>query len=376
MRLEIPGTFAVPWKQVVRGCLVFVFTCILYFNVQNYTKSMGENLKAEPVRSFNLAEDTVEEFPGVYENVDPVMMKNPFAVSREMDLAASGTEFVSTGNLPKPKITESAPAENGIISESMVSVTDVPVNFWTFDTPDAAGNLNAPPKPGIITDPGSTESPGIMNPGITKNPGVADPDFTGNPGIVDPGFTENSGIVDPGFTENPGIQNPGITDPGFTENPGITDPGSTEEPGLTVPDNIEKPGETEKSDTMIAEDPSKTGEEDPAEEAEPEVIDGFMVDGEGYITGCTEQVVIIDDILMFPAGDKCIGIRSGALDSIAGLVMEVYIPANICNIETGVFDRFSSLMYVEAAEDNPGCYSRDGVLYAVSGEILANPAGR
>lgn len=364
MRLEIPGTFAVPWKQVMRGCLVFVFTCILYFNVQNYTKSMGENLKAEPVRSFNLAEDTVEELPGVYENVDPVVMKNPFAVSREMDLAASGTEFVSTRNLPKPKVTESALAENGVISESMVGVTDVPVNFGIFNLPDAAGNLNAPPKPGIITDPGSTENPEIIPPKI------ADPGITESPGITNPEIT------DPGFTENPGIQNPGITDPGFTENPGITDPGSAEDPGLTVPDNIKKPGETEKSDTVTAEDPAKPGEEDPAEEAEPGVMDGFMVDGEGYITGCTEQVVIIDDILMFPASDKCIGIRSGALDSIAGLVMEVYIPANICNIETGVFDRFSSLMYVEAAEDNPGCYSRDGVLYDISGEILANPAGR
>lgn len=48
---------------------------------------------------------------------------------------------------------------------------------------------------------------------------------------------------------------------------------------------------------------------------------------------------------------------------LAGCAGEIYIPANIREIEPGALDVFESLAYIEAAEDNPGYYSENGILY-------------
>ena len=112
------------------------------------------------------------------------------------------------------------------------------------------------------------------------------------------------------------------------------------------------------------------------EPALPEEIAGFLLDGEGYITGYTEYAVVRDDLLVIPENENCVGIRSGALDGFSESVMEVYLPANISNLEPGVFDVFPNLMFVEVSEDNPYYYSLDGILYSVSGEEICCQAGR
>ena len=63
----------------------------------------------------------------------------------------------------------------------------------------------------------------------------------------------------------------------------------------------------------------------------------------------------------------------GALSSVAGLITEVYIPANITYIGPGAFDGLGSLMYIEVAQGNPNYYSAGGVLYTMSGEVVAAP---
>lgn len=136
-------------------------------------------------------------------------------------------------------------------------------------------------------------------------------------------------------------------------------------------------------DTPIMDTPDTTEEnvfpEMPAiseEPALPEEIAGFLLDGEGYITGYTENAVVRDGLLVIPENDNCVGIRSGALDGLSESVMEVYLPANISDLEPGVFEVFLNLMFVEVSGDNPYYYSLDGILYSVSGEEICCPAGR
>ncbi|MXP77416.1 hypothetical protein GN277_19165 [Lachnospiraceae bacterium WCA-9-b2] len=105
-------------------------------------------------------------------------------------------------------------------------------------------------------------------------------------------------------------------------------------------------------------------------------IGGFLVDRQGYIVGITDSLVLMDGILAIASDEKCVGIKADAFCGVGEDVFEIYIPANICEIEQGAFDGFTNLMYIEVADENPYCYSIDGILYAKYGEEIAYPAGR
>ncbi len=105
-------------------------------------------------------------------------------------------------------------------------------------------------------------------------------------------------------------------------------------------------------------------------------IAGFIVDSQGYITGVTDNLVLMDGILAVSADPECMGIRADAFLDIEEEVIEIYIPANICDIEQGAFDCFPLLMYIEAAEDHSCYHSEDGILYSENGEEIAYPTGR
>lgn len=135
-------------------------------------------------------------------------------------------------------------------------------------------------------------------------------------------------------------------------------------------------GEEGKEDTTIINEDEKgaadkekevdtegTGESGESGESGIKEISGFLVDTDGYITGVTENLNLIDDILVFPWDEGCIGIRAGALSGLAGCVGEIYIPSNIREIEPGALDELAPLAYIEAAEDHPCYYSEDGILY-------------
>ena len=101
-------------------------------------------------------------------------------------------------------------------------------------------------------------------------------------------------------------------------------------------------------------------------------LDGFVCNDAGHIISCAGGSVI-DGIFALPSDAACTGIEAGALSSVAGLITEVYIPANITYIGPGAFDGLGSLMYIEAAPGNPNYYSAGGVLYTMSGEVVAAP---
>ena len=138
-------------------------------------------------------------------------------------------------------------------------------------------------------------------------------------------------------------------------------PGESEIPGDDV-----IPGESEiPGDTGISEEP-----------VVPEEIAGFILDSEGYITGYTERVMINDNLLLIPKAESCLGIRKGAFEGLGEEILEVYIPATICDIESGAFDGFPYLMFVEVSEENSCYYSVDGILYSALGKEVFCPAGR
>lgn len=91
---------------------------------------------------------------------------------------------------------------------------------------------------------------------------------------------------------------------------------------------------------------------------------GFTVDEEGYITGITNNIDTTDGILVIAWDPECTGIRNGALSEVLGCLEEIYIPANICDIESDTLEELSSYMiYIEVAEDNPHYYSINGEIY-------------
>ena len=112
------------------------------------------------------------------------------------------------------------------------------------------------------------------------------------------------------------------------------------------------------------------------ENGEIREIAGFYVDNQGYIVGITENLSFMDGILAVASDSECVGIRENAFSNVEDEVVEIYIPANICDIEPGAFDVFGNLMYIEVAVGNRCYCSIDGILYTKSGGEIAYPAGR
>ena len=74
--------------------------------------------------------------------------------------------------------------------------------------------------------------------------------------------------------------------------------------------------------------------------------------------------------------DPALCLRAGAFAGIEEAIFEIYIPANITNIEEHAFDGMSSLLFIEVAAGNPVYYSVDGLLYHSDGSLAVTPAGR
>ena len=135
--------------------------------------------------------------------------------------------------------------------------------------------------------------------------------------------------------------------------------------------STENEKETEDDMSFIQDEDTSADENDEIRE-----IAGFYVDNHGYIVGITENLSFMDGILAVASDSECVGIRENAFSNVEDEVVEIYIPANICDIEPGAFDVFGNLMYIEVAEGNRCYCSIDGILYSKSGEEIAYPVGR
>ena len=436
LRLEIPGTFIIPWRQIMRGCLVLILTGILCICVHNCTEDMEERSEADAAELQNTVKGISDKLAGISGNragnidilgiTDHDIIKFPGSINPDIIGSLGHTDsgiiefpgFMYPDITDIPRHTDSGIADfpgftaPGVIESPGLNgsgITDIPgikdpgiIETPGFTAPDItnppdAGDSDIVESPGL-TGPDTAYPPDNIDSDITESPGFTGPDAAYPPDNTDSDITESPGFTGPDIADIPGIKDPDTEDP-----PGVKDPDTADIPGIKDPDTEGPPGiiDSDPTDIGAAENPSESGEadsetgegpaaaededtsaedtskDDTSEDASGlELIEGFEVDAEGYITGCTNQVVIIDDILLLPASTRCAGIRKGALDSVGSMVVEVYIPANICDIEKGAFDRFLSLMFFEVSEENPYYYSLDGILYAASEEAVAYPAGR
>ena len=265
-------------------------------------------------------------------------------------------------------------------------------------------------EPAVMPAPAKTTSAEAI-PAVTA-PTATAPTVTTPDAVVPDVITPTEDITTPGVTDMPGT----TVVPGVTDTPGTTDtPGATDTPGVAViPEMLTihlngNGGEpalstiTESMDAVSAEGwsvPFRLGKvfdgwyldagcTVPFTGVNPEEyvgsdaavlevyagwreLDGFVCNDAGHIISCAGGSVI-DGIFALPSDAACTGIEAGALSSVAGLITEVYIPANITYIGPGAFDGLGSLMYIEAAPGNPNYYSAGGVLYTTGGEVVAAP---
>lgn len=105
-------------------------------------------------------------------------------------------------------------------------------------------------------------------------------------------------------------------------------------------------------------------------------FEGFTANDEGLLTSCTNIAPLVTDgLLVLPVYDTCTGVAANAFDGVDVEITDIYIPANIHRIEPGAFDCLLSLVYIEAAPDNPYYYSEEGILYNWNGTVAAEPKG-
>ena len=107
-------------------------------------------------------------------------------------------------------------------------------------------------------------------------------------------------------------------------------------------------------------------------------IQGMKVDEEGYVTEVTGGVS--DGLFVFPTDTLCKGVRVDAFanmeDSLKNEVTEIWIPANITQIETGAFDCLKNVNFIETEAENPVYYSEAGILYHTDGSVACMPQRR
>ena len=128
------------------------------------------------------------------------------------------------------------------------------------------------------------------------------------------------------------------------------------EPIITNPDSMENV----KNENKDEEEPIAAGNTDT----------GYLINAEGVIYGLSgNKEVIQDGVLSFPE-EGCSQIARGALSGLGSAVEEIEIPANITNIQPGVFAGLSNLGWIEADAANPAYVTVDGVLYTADGTVL------
>lgn len=96
---------------------------------------------------------------------------------------------------------------------------------------------------------------------------------------------------------------------------------------------------------------------------------GFDYDGEGegFFAGSNLEKILIPD-----------GIEKIGYSTFSGCrnLKEVYIPVSVKEIEDYAFNNCESLEKITVAKDNVHYYSKDGVLYSFSGQLLIYPANK
>ena len=165
-------------------------------------------------------------------------------------------------------------------------------------------------------------------------------------------------LVEEPMVEEIAVEEP-VVEEIVEEKPGVkrdTTVNVASEPVITNPDSMENVRNENKDE----EEPIAAGNTDT----------GYLINAEGVIYGLSgNKEVIQDGVLSFPE-EGCSQIAGGALSDLGSSVEEIEIPANITNIQPGVFAGLSNLGWIEADAANPAYVTVDGVLYTADGTVL------
>ena len=165
-------------------------------------------------------------------------------------------------------------------------------------------------------------------------------------------------LVEEPMVEEIAVEEP-VVEEIVAEKPGVkrdTTVNVASEPVITNPDSMENV----KNENKDEEEPIAAGNTDT----------GYLINAEGVIYGLSgNKEVIQDGVLSFPE-EGCSQIAGGALSGLGSAVEEIEIPANITNIQPGVFAGLSNLGWIEADAANPAYVTVDGVLYTADGTVL------
>lgn len=165
-------------------------------------------------------------------------------------------------------------------------------------------------------------------------------------------------LVEEPMVEEIAVEEP-VVEEIVEEKPGVkrdTTVNVASEPVITNPDSMENV----KNENKDEEEPIAAGNTDT----------GYLINAEGVIYGLSgNKEVIQDGVLSFPE-EGCSQIAGEALSDLGSSVEEIEIPANITNIQPGVFAGLSNLGWIEADAANPAYVTVDGVLYTADGTVL------
>ena len=280
------------------------------------------------------------------------MYTEPADQTAEADHIAPAEKEAETPVLPGAAIIPETPAEaetpaaaeKPIIPETPVAA-ETPIIPDTPAEPDAPAAPAVPETPIIPDTPAEPDAPAA--PAAPETPIVPD-----SPAEPDAPAVPETPIV-PDTSAEPDA-------PAAPETPIVPDM-PTEPDAPAVPDTSVTPAVPDESEDTTA--PSG-------------IIDGFLVDENGMIYGVADpELVVSRGLMQFPA-EGCIGIRAGAFSDGLSSVREIWIPANITQIEAGAFAGLTNVEWY-TAEPGSGFSDNMGVLLSDNGtRIFAFPAGR
>ena len=336
--------------EEIRKRICYILLAVLLIISLAFTAESFENVVAVDTKDSWSVRERADVLPDVAGNslaIEDVL--TAVNLAKALNLPEENL-LVEAGSMTAEPAVMSAPAKTAS-AEATPAVTTPAATAPTVTTPEAmAPDMTAPTEnittPGVTDTPGTTVVPGVTDtPGTTDTPGAAVIPETltihlnGNGG--EPALSTMTESMDAVSAEGWSVP--------FRL--GKVFDGWYLDAGCTVPFTGVNPEDYAGTDTAVLEVYAGWRE-----------LDGFVAGGS-----------VIDGIFALPSDAACTGIEAGALSSVAGLITEVYIPANITYIGPGAFDGLGSLMYIEAAPVNPNYYSAGGVLYTMSGEVVAAP---
>ncbi len=372
--LPFPDKMYIPLERLLRACLIILMSGMLYFGVQNHMESMEEEPRGDIVDAAVLRSGTG------FLKTDPV---NICMDAGEIMVIIPGRGIERFEVLPAPYTkSDKAEAMAPVIGKKGISA-EVPKSYKAEAIAPIIGKKeiateepeSCQPEEAVPIIKGNEMTPEDI---VPNKPEEAVPIIKGNemtPEDTVPDRPEEAVPIIKVVPDKPETAEPKIEETEIT----VSDPADNGT-GVKVPETPDiDESDMQADDSDCSVDREVIGSTDVSEaEEDPDIhgitiLSGFVLDAEGYITGTESNVDVTDGILVFPIDQVCVGIRKGALSGLGEYVYELYIPANIRDIDTGVFAELTSLMYIEVEEDNPCYYSMDGILYSVTGEVIFDP---